>query len=118
MKPENRKHLGRTTNTQPTLTDQSQAAETDLNLIIRKFGITGAIPGTAREPMYGDFTDLPTDLRGFLETSRELNRHKNNLPAELRDIPTEELLYMTPEQLAAKLKPEPPKEPTEPKEPK
>lgn len=119
MKPENRKNLGKTFDTEPTLTDQSQGHDTDINVIVGKFGIGGMAPGNASEPMYGDFSELPADLRSFIHESRRLDEFRQQLPDTLRDIPLDTLLQMTPEQIGAKLAPketpkpadEPPKEP-------
>lgn len=107
---EERRAAARYNSSKPTLTDQSQANETDINVIVGKFGIGNQVPGNPAQPMYGDFSQMPTDLRGFLEAKTQLEEARLALPPELRDIPTEELVYMTPEALAAKLKPvEPPK---------
>lgn len=96
----------RTRSTRPTLTDQSQARETDINVIVKRYGIgNGQAPGRAGEPMYGDFTQLPDDLRGFIETARTIEQHKRNLPKELRDMAVHDILALTPEQLTAKLTP-------------
>lgn len=113
---EERRAAARTINTEPTLTDQSQANETDINVIIGRFGVGGTVTATKKEPMYGDFSELPTDLKGFLDARHELEEARLRLPKELRDIPTEELVYMTGEALKAKLTPpEPPKPPEEKK---
>lgn len=92
--------------------DQSQARETDINVIVAKMGITGTVPGAPLDPIYGDWTNLPTDLRGFIETSRTLESLKQNLPEKLKAMKTEELLAMNAQQLADLLKPAtPPAEP-------
>lgn len=113
MKPEHRRLLGVTFNDQPSLTDQSQAEETNLTRLVARFGISGAINGNPATPMYGDFSNLPEDLRGFIETSRTLEDRRLQLPEALRNIPLEELIYMTPEALAEKLKPAEQPKPTE-----
>lgn len=112
---ENRKRA-RITDKTPSLTDQSQARETDINVIIPRFLKTGIAPGGA-QPISGDFTHLPIDLRGFIEAARSMDKHRAELPKELRELPTEELLGLTNEQLQNKLSPpapppEPPKEVT------
>lgn len=95
----------RTTNTQPTLTDQSQARETDINVIVGRYGVTGRAPGAAGQPMFGDFSDLPTTLRDMIETSRDMQRRRNQLPEQLREMPIEQLLALTPDKLTDILKP-------------
>jgi len=103
----------RTVNNMPSQTDQSQAEETDINVIIRDFMKTGQATGPAEEPMWGDFTELPTDLRGMIEQSREIAKLRRDLPKELRDLPVEQLLTMQPTDIKAMLTPpEPTKEET------
>lgn len=92
-------------NTEPTLTDQAGAGETDINVIVARYGISGQIPMTGQEPMYGDFSELPESLRDYIETARTFAEHRQNLPEALRDMPLEELLALTPEELTNKLTP-------------
>lgn len=99
------KARARTHNTDPSLTDQSQARETDINVIVGRYGISGQLPQGGSQPMYGDFSKLPTELRDFIELGRTLDQRRAELPAELRDLPTDELLALTPEQLTNKLTP-------------
>lgn len=106
MKPwKERRKIGATTNNMPTETDQSSANSTDLNVIIRQFAITGRAPGAPTEPLYGDFTNLPTDLRGYIEESRNIHKIRRNLPEQLRNLPIEQLLTLTPQQLTTILTP-------------
>ncbi|QXP08150.1 MAG: internal scaffolding protein [Arizlama microvirus] len=95
----------RTTDKTPTQTDQSQAHETDINVIVKRYATTRRVPGTTSEPLYGDFTELPTDLRGMIETSRDIQARRRELPAALRDMPIEELLALTPERITNILTP-------------
>lgn len=75
-------------------------------------GISGTVPGAPLDPIYGDWTNLPTDLRGFIEASRSLETLRKNLPEKLQAMKTEELLGMNAQQLADLLKPAtPPAEP-------
>lgn len=95
----------------PSLTDQSQARDSDINVIVGRFLKTGhaAAPG---KPMYGDFTQLPEDLRGFLRTAQSLAHYQQRLPEALRDLTTEQLLLLTPQEIATRLQP-----PTQPENP-
>lgn len=95
-----------------TLTDQSQARETDINVIVSRYGITNQMPGTGAQPIYGDFTQLPKDLREFIDLGRSIEDRRAELPPELREMPIEELLALTPEQLTDKLTPSPTPSPT------
>lgn len=95
-----------TYNDEPTLTDQSAAKDTDLNVIVNQFLVHGQAPGNSSEPMYGyDFTDYPGDLRGYIESARQVRYHHAQLPEELRSLRPEELLALTSEQIKAKLAP-------------
>ncbi|WNK14887.1 MAG: internal scaffolding protein [Microvirus sp.] len=103
MKHKNQ-HKGRTVNTEPTLCDQSQANQTDINIILNQFLKTGQAPGTAN-PIYGDFTQIPTDLRGFIEMGRSMNTLRSQLPEQLREIPPTVLFNMTDAEILAKITP-------------
>lgn len=103
----------RTRSTKESLTDQGQAKTTDINVIIGQFLNTGMAPGNVGSPMWQDFTQLPQGLRGMIECARNLEALKRNLPAELQNIPTNQLLQLTPEQIRAILQPpeQPPAQP-------
>lgn len=92
-------------NTEPTLTDQAGARDTDINVIVAQFGIHGQAPGAPGDPIYGDFTGLPQGLRESIETARRLDIYKNQLPDALKGMSIDELLALTPETLRAKLTP-------------
>jgi len=94
-----------TINNKPTMTDQSQAADTDTNKIIGKFLKTGQIPPGPGNIRYGDFTALPSDLRGFLEMARSIDANRQTLPPELREIPVEELVTLSNYDIQAILNP-------------
>lgn len=101
------KELAVTHTTQPTLTDQSAAHETDRNVIMSRYMIHGQMPGSAKQPMYADFAALPGDLRGFLDHARSLKTLRGQLPTQLQKHSLEELLALTPEQLTTILTPPP-----------
>lgn len=69
-----------------SLTSQSQAADTDLNVIIQRFGIgEGAVPPVPVDPAYyGDFSNMP-DLRTVLEIGRDAEAKFMALPARVRE---------------------------------
>lgn len=90
--------------TKPTKTDQSQAANTDINIIVTQFLRTGQAPEGAT-PIYADFTQLPEDLRGFIEMGQNKQALIDSLPEQLKGLTYEELFALTPEQITAKLKP-------------
>jgi len=107
------KELAITRDTTPTLCDQSQAKDADINIIIKMLGKTGTAPGAAGKPIYGDFTTLPTDLRGFIEKGREMEKLRQALPPQLRGKPTEELMGLTVEDVKKILTPAPKETPKE-----
>lgn len=102
---EERRAKARTVNNEPTMTDQSAASQTDLNLILQRYAQSGTLNSHGKEPMYMDWTEYPEDYRDFIHKTREISELRERLPQELRDIPTEQLLYITPEELHARLKP-------------
>lgn len=104
----------RTINNDPSLTDQSQAQETDINVIVGRYGVTGRVPGAPGQPMSGDFTELPTNLRDMIEMSRSMKAKRAELPKQLAELPIEELLALTPEAIQQKLTPPPAPTPPEP----
>jgi len=97
-------------NTMPTLTDQSQAHDTDVNVIIKKYTVTGTVPGAPNAPQYLDTTQFPQDLREVLEGGRAIKHYRQALPEQLRRMPIEQLLALTPEEITKLVKPEEPKE--------
>lgn len=101
----NRK-LARTINTEPTATDQSQARESDINVIVGRFLRTGVAPGAPLPTLNGvDWTNFPNDLRGFIETGRRIDEYRAALPQQLREMPTEQILSLKPDELTNILKP-------------
>lgn len=106
---QNAKHF----NKGESMTDQSAAHETDRNVIVKRYLQTGQAPG-GKAPMYGDFANLPQDLRGYIHTARDLNRLKSKLPKELQGKSLEELAALTMDELTAiHTPPEPPAKPKE-----
>lgn len=102
---ENRKRA-QTVNTDPTLTDQAGANDTDINVIVKTFTRTGMVPGAQNKPLVGmDFTQLPTDFRGFIETANTLNQLRNKLPDQFRQMDLAELMALTPADIQTRLQP-------------
>lgn len=118
MSYRDRKAAAITYTTEPTLTDQAAARDTDINVIVAQFTIHGQVPGQTGQPMYDDFTQLPSDLRGFIERSRELETAKAKLPDALKKLSIDALLGLTTAQLTDILTPKPADKPAEQKEPK
>ena len=105
-----------TRNTDPSLTEQSMAKDTDINVIVGRFRITGRVPGAQGQAMSGDFTQMPEDLRGYIEAAKGMKKHWNGLPEKLRELPMDKLLALTPSEITNILTP--PDEPPAKEEPK
>lgn len=88
------KEKARTRTTKPTKTDQSQAHETDINVIVGRYFQSGTAPGAKGTPLYGDFTGLPRDYRDMIETARSIERHRGELPKELANLQIADLVEM------------------------
>ena len=69
---------------EPTRTVQDQKEDTDINNIVRNFGVTGRLPESVRLPTYGDF-DAVSDYRTAIETVRQAEESFLEMPAEFRD---------------------------------
>lgn len=70
----------------PSLTQQQFANDADINILVKRFGISdGAIPPAVMDPQYyGDFSDVP-DFRGALEATRTAQERFDQLPADIRN---------------------------------
>lgn len=71
-------------NNEPTMTQQHDADETDINTIVKKFKVTGVLPQGIRVPSYGDFTDGISDFRTAMEAIRAASESFMALPGEVR----------------------------------
>lgn len=105
MKYQENKKAAITRNTDPTETDQAGANDTDINVIVEKFMRHGQLPQGAKQPISGDFTQVPRDLHEAFENARSIKENHAKLPQELRNMPFHELMALTPDELVAKIKP-------------
>lgn len=64
-------------------TQQSDLKDSDMNEIVRKFGLTATIPVGVRMPEYGDFTGVG-DFRSAMDAVRGAQESFMALPAALR----------------------------------
>lgn len=103
-------------NDEPTMTDQSAAEDTDINVIVNQFMRTGQLTAGATPPTQGDFTQIPTNLRDMIELGRSVRFHRNRLPKQLQGMTDHELLALTPDALRKILTDEPAPKPAEKKE--
>lgn len=79
-----RSHAFATINNDESLTQQSDAAETDINVIMKRYGGNhSAIPKVIGQALYGDFTDV-TDYRSMIDRLDTLNAQFLEIPADIR----------------------------------
>jgi phage internal scaffolding protein len=68
----------------PSLTQQSFREDSDINVILERFNITGELPSNVREPQYGDFLDSPVDYKSALDVVMSAQSAFNDLSAKVR----------------------------------
>lgn len=105
-----RANLLASVNNEPTKTDQSGAEDSDVNVIVKRYGVYGTTPSGLKQPQFGtDYSEIPTDLRDMIESARMLEIYRGELPEALRALNVEDLITMTPQAIADILKPPAPK---------
>lgn len=67
----------------PSLAKQSFAEECDINVIVRRFGLTGQLPVGVRMPTFSDFLDVP-DYHSAMNAIREAQEAFYEMPGEVR----------------------------------
>lgn len=67
----------------PSRAVQSQRDESDINTIVRNFGVTGQLPASVRVPTYGDFEGVD-DYRSAIEAIRAAEASFMAMPGEVR----------------------------------
>jgi len=67
----------------PSLTQQHQKDDADINVIVERFGLTGQLPNAISEPQYGDFTNV-SDYHSAMNAVRAAQESFMELPAKLR----------------------------------
>lgn len=68
----------------PSLTVQSDAEATDINNIVRAFGIGAKMPDALRMPEYGDYSDIPDDYLKATMFVEDAQEQFMRIPAEVR----------------------------------
>lgn len=66
-----------------SLTKQSFVPETDINEIVKRFGLTGELPGDLRAPTYQDFEGV-FDFHSAMNAIATANESFDALPAAVR----------------------------------
>lgn len=72
-------------NNEPSLTQQSDAAESDINIIMKQYGQSGMFPQVTTAPSYGDFSGV-TDYRSALELVQRADQAFQEVPASTRKL--------------------------------
>lgn len=108
---------------EPSLTQQHQAGETDINFIVKRFSQTGVLPQTALAPLYGDFEALTfheaqnkirAAQEAFNAIPAEIRARFNNDPGEFIDFASKEENYDELVRLKLADPRKPPQSPSEP----
>lgn len=68
---------------EPTLTQQHQEEEANINTIVRRFGVTGHLPNIPVPPRYADFEDV-FDFQSAQNLIRQAQESFDALPADVR----------------------------------
>lgn len=72
-----------TFNYDPSMTDQSQAQESDVNYIMQKYQTTGIAPEFRQNGFYADLTEIP-DLSTALQIVTQAQLAFDSLPSNVR----------------------------------
>lgn len=67
----------------PSRAVQSEEEESNINTIVRRFGLTGEMPNDLRMPQSGDFTNIP-DFHAAMNMVRAAQEEFLRVPAEVR----------------------------------
>lgn len=103
---ERKRQRARTYNAgKPSKTDQAGARETDINVIVSRLMPGSTINGNGKQPMFGDFCDLPGDYREMIHLARSMEKARRELPEELKNLTIEDLVVMDDKALADYMKP-------------
>lgn len=68
---------------EPTRTQQQFKEETDINVLVRRFALTGELPAGVRMPTYEDFSEV-YDFHSAANAIAEANEAFMQMPAEWR----------------------------------
>lgn len=65
-------------------TIQSDAEDADINVLVRRFGVTGQMPQNVRVPTFEDFGDEVFDFQSAMNAVRRAEESFNAMPADVR----------------------------------
>lgn len=90
-----------------SLAQQHMLESTDINYIVKQFGITGKMPTGVRTPTYGDFTgvyDYHSAVNAIAKAGESFDSMPANVRARFHNDPQEFLEFCSQEGNAAELK--------------
>lgn len=64
-------------------TQQHLKDDADINVILKRFGVTGELPNNVKMPQYGDFTGI-TDFQSALHAVQEADDSFMSMPPDFR----------------------------------
>lgn len=67
----------------PSLAIQSALEESDINTIVKRFGLTGQLPDDIKLPQYADYVGI-SDFHSAMNVVREAGEAFSSLPADVR----------------------------------
>lgn len=78
------RETGREFDEAESVVQQQFREECDINIIVKRFGLTGELPNGIHMPVSGDFSGI-TDFQSAMQLVREAQESFNELPAHVRE---------------------------------
>lgn len=81
----------------PSRAQQNQKLESDINEIVRRFGLTGKLPDNPRVPQYGDFSvvnDYQTALNAVISAQQAFGEFPAHIRSRFNNDPQELLEFV------------------------
>lgn len=72
-----------TINTDDSLTEEAHAGDTNINVIMKRYGASGQLPTVVGTPLYGDFSEV-SDFDSALRMIQEAKAAFAEIPADIR----------------------------------
>lgn len=73
-----------TANNEPSQTVQADLEQSDINFIVKQFGMTHSLPYGVAVPVYDDYSDIPNDYHAALQLVSDSNSTFMEYPADVR----------------------------------
>lgn len=68
----------------PSLTVQADVQQSDINYIVKQYGLTQSLPYGEAVPVYADYSDIPNDYHAALNYIKDSEEAFLTMPAESR----------------------------------